>query len=65
MKIDKKSWRDIDIYYVGYFDKKPDWNVNSVNPFYLIFNRVYGSVTEKYGNKFLSIEKGDAVSKKI
>ena len=31
LEIDKKDWKDIDIYYVGYVDKKPDWNVNSVN----------------------------------
>ena len=38
--------------------------MNSVNPLYLIVNRVYGSVSEKNGNKFLSIDKGDAVLKK-
>ena len=31
---------------MGYVDKKPDWNVNvnvnSVNPLYLMINRVYG-----------------------
>ena len=63
LKIDKKSWKDIDIYYVGYVDEKPDWNVNSVNPLYLIVNRVYGSVVEKNGIKFLSIDNGDAVLK--
>ena len=61
LKIDKKIWKDIDIYYVGYVDKKPDWNVNSVNPLYLIVNRICGSVTEKNGIKFLSIDKEDAV----
>ena len=24
LKLDKKSWKDIDIYYIGYVDKKPD-----------------------------------------
>ena len=24
LKIDKKSWKDINIYYIGYVDKKPD-----------------------------------------
>ena len=28
-KIDKKIWKDIDIYFIGYADEKPDWNVNS------------------------------------
>ena len=65
LKIDKKTWKEIDIYYVGYVDKNPDWNVNSVNPLYLIINRVYGSVSEKNGTKILSIDKGYAVLKKF
>ena len=64
LKIDKKTWKDIDIYFIGYVDKKPDWNVNSVNPLYLIISRVYGYVSEKNSNKFLTIDKGDSVLKK-
>ena len=45
-KLDRKSWKEIDIYCVGYVDKKPDWNVNSVNSLYLIINRVYGTISE-------------------
>ena len=47
LKLDKKSWKDLDIYYIGYVDKKPDWSVNSVNPLYLLINKVYGTVSEK------------------
>ena len=38
LKLDKKTWKDIDIYYIGYVDKnKPeDWCVNSANPLYLM-----------------------------
>ena len=38
LKLDKKTWKDIDIYYIGYVDKnKPeDSCVNSVNPLYLM-----------------------------
>ena len=65
LKINKKTWKYINIYFIGYVDKKPDWNVNSVNPLYLIINRVYGSVTEKSGVRFfLNIDKGDYVLKK-
>ena len=65
LKLDKKKpWKDLDIYYIGYVDKKPDWNVNSVNTLYLIINRVYGYVSEKNGSKFLVIDKGDSVLKK-
>ena len=43
LKLDKKAWKDIDIYYIGYVDKnKPDvWCVNSVNPLYLMINRYF------------------------
>ena len=44
LKLDKKNSLGLDIYYIGYVDKKPDWNVNSVNPLYLMVNRVYGSI---------------------
>ena len=57
LKLDKKTWKDLDIYYIGYVDKKPDWNVNSVNPLYLINNRVYGYISEKNGVKYLTIDK--------
>ena len=64
LKLDKKTWNDIDICFIGYVDKKPDCNVNSVNPLYLINNRVYGYVSKKNGVRFLKIDKGDSVLKK-
>ena len=64
--MDKKTWKDINFYYIAYADqdKPSDWNVNSVNVFYLIINRVYGSISEKNGKKVLTIDKGDIVLKK-
>ena len=61
LKLDKKAWKDIDIYYIGYVDKnKPEyWCVNSVNPLYLMINRVLCFVGEKDGIKFLKIDKGN------
>ena len=41
LKIDKKSYKNIDIYYTGYItiQKIDDYeNINSVNPLYLIIN---------------------------
>ena len=64
LKLDEKTWKDIEIYFVRFVDKKPDWNVNSVNPLYLIINRVYGYVSEKNCVRFLKIDKGDSVFKK-
>ena len=48
LKLDKKLWRDNDIYHIGYVDKnKPeDWCVNSVNPLYLMINKVFCFVGE-------------------
>ena len=45
LKIDKKSYKNIDIYCIGYITiKKIDdyKNVHNVNPFYLIINEVDG-----------------------
>ena len=47
LKVDKKTWKDIDICCISYADKKADWNVNSVNPLYLIINRVTEKVLQK------------------
>ena len=46
LKIDKKSYKNIDIYYIGYITIKDfDYvRINSVNPLYLI-------IEEKNGNK--------------
>ena len=59
LKLDKKTWRDIDIYYIGYVDKnKPeDWMVKSVNTLYLMINKVFCFVGEKDGIKYLKIDK--------
>ena len=64
LKVDKKSWKDVDIYYIGYVDKdKPsEWKINSVNPLYLIVNRVFCFVGEKNGAKYLKIDKGNVLN---
>ena len=55
VKIDKKSYKNIDIYYIGYITIKniSDYeNINSVNPLYLIIGEVVGFIEEKNGNKY-------------
>ena len=44
-KIDKKSYKNIDIYDVGYVTMKDSKyvNIHSVNPFYFIVDEVDGS----------------------
>ena len=56
LKIDKKHYRDIDIYYIGYITiKKIDdyENIHSANPLYLLVNHASGYIEERYGNKYL------------
>ena len=44
LKIDKKSYKNIDIYYIGYITMKDsDYvKINCVNPLYLIIDEVDG-----------------------
>ena len=39
LKLDKKSSMDINIYYIGYVTKKPEYNINSINPLYLLIKK--------------------------
>ena len=55
LKIDKKSCKNIDIYYIGYvtIKKTDDYeNIYSVNPFYLIIGKVDRHIEEKNGSKY-------------
>ena len=50
LKIDKKSYKDISIYNIGFVTKKTidDFmNINSVNPLYLGITHVNGYIEEK------------------
>ena len=56
LKIDKKSYKNIGIYNIGYITiKKIDdcENIYSVNPLYLLVNHASGYIEEKNGNKYL------------
>ena len=70
LKIDKKSYKNIDIYYIGYITiKKIDdcENIYSVNPLYLLVNHASGYIEEKNGNKYLifdSVDENKEVLKK-
>ena len=58
LKIDKKSQRNIDIYYIGYIImKNSDYvKINSVNPLYLIIDEVDGHFEKKCRNKYLILD---------
>ena len=69
LKIDKKLYKNIDIYYIGYITiKDSDYvKIKSVNPLYLIISKVDGYFEEKNENKCLipdSTNKNKEVSKK-
>ena len=55
LKLDKKSSMDISIYYIGYVTKKPEYNINSVNPLYLPISKLDRFIEEKEGSKYLNI----------
>ena len=54
LEINKKSHKDIDIYYIGYIIIKKfsdHENIHSVNPLYLVINSATGYFKEKNGEK--------------
>ena len=62
VKIDKKSYKDIGIYNIGYITiKKIDdcENIYSVNPLYLLVNHANGYIEEKGVNKYLIFDSTD------
>ena len=60
LKLNNKSVMDINIFCIGYFTKKPEYNIDSVNPLYLLINDLYEFIDEKYGNKYLNITLTDS-----
>ena len=65
LKLDKKSALSNDVYYIGYITKKPQWNVSSVNPLYLMINKIKGHFEEVDGDKYIIInsENGNIMQK--
>ena len=62
LKTDTKSYKDTDIYYIGYITiKKIDAceNIYSVNPLYLIIGKVDGHIKEKNKSKYLAFDFTD------
>ena len=53
LKLDKKSYKNIDIYCIGYITMKDsDYvEINSVNPLYLIIGQIYGCIAKKKKKK--------------
>ena len=70
LKVDKKDYKEIDIYYIGYVTFKEIANCNNiycVNPLYLMIDEMIGHPEEKNGNKYLvsdDVDENKEVSKK-
>ena len=59
LKVDKKNYKEIDIFYISYVTFKEIANcknINSVNPLYLMINKMIGHLEEKNGNKYLALD---------
>ena len=59
LKIDKKNYKEIDVYYIGYVTFKEIANcnnINSVNPLYLMIDKMIGHFEEKNGNEYLVLD---------
>ena len=61
IKIDKKSYKNILIYYIGYVKVKDltDVTINNVNPLYLITDKINEYTEENNGNKYLTLVPTD------
>ena len=55
LKLDKNLSMDSNIYYIGYVTKKPEYNIDSVNPLYLLISKIDGFIEEENGSKYLNI----------
>ena len=62
LKVDKKNYNEINIYYIGYVTVKTIANcnnINSVNPLYLMINEMIGHFEEKNESKYLVLDDAD------
>ena len=62
LKLDKRTYKNLDIYNIGYVTVKKighGYDVNSVNPLYLRFDNASGYIKEKRSNKYLVFDSAD------
>ena len=62
LQVDKKSFKDVDIYYIGYITKKKIDecnNIHSANPLYLYIDHANRYIEEKNGNEYLVFDSVD------
>ena len=59
LKVDKKNYKDINIYDIGYvtFQEIANCNnINGINPLYLMIDKMIDHFEEKSGNKYLVLD---------
>ena len=59
LKVDKKYYNEIDIYYIAYVTVKKIYNcknIKSVNPLYLMIDEMIDHLKEKNQNKYLVLD---------
>ena len=62
LNVDKKNYKEIDVYYIDYVTVKEIANcnnINSVNPLCLMINEIIGHFEEKNENKYLVLDDVD------
>ena len=65
IKIDEKSYKNFLINYIGYVTIKIHLKISSVNPLYLMFNKMNGYFDEVNGNKYLTLVPTNKAKKKL
>ena len=68
LKFDKKHYKAINIYYIGYITIKKiadSENIYTVNPLYLQVSHASGYIEEKNENKYLTIDDSVNENKEV
>ena len=57
----RESRIDVDIYYIGYVVNKPQYDINSVNPLYLIIRNLVGRIEKIQGSsdRYLVVDENN------
>ena len=55
LKLDKKEFMNVNVYYIGYVTKKPVYKIDGANPLYLNIYKLVGCIEEKDGSKYLNV----------
>ena len=59
--VSQESRIDVDIYYIGYVVNKPQYNINSMNPLYLIVRHLFGRIEKIQGSsdRYLVVDENN------